>query len=77
MYSAEQWEGAITIDDPDGIVEDVRFCVRAECETLLADTFLWVREPLEDWLDNRPGHTERFAYRAEGHTLSNLSAVRL
>ena len=77
VYAAEAWEGAIAIDDPDGIVEDVRFCARGECSTLLADTFLWVREPLEAWLDERPGHADRFAYRAEGHTLATLSAVRI
>ena len=77
VFSASRWEGAISIDDPDGIVEDVRFCNTTECHSLLAQTFLWVREPLEDWLQHRAVSAGRYTYRAEGQTLTTLRAVRV
>jgi len=77
VFAAESWEGSIRIDDPDGIVEDVRFCAEGECRLLLADTFLWVREPLVEWMDNRKPVMRQYTYRADGRSLSSLTAERL
>ncbi|MGI9600773.1 MAG: NUDIX hydrolase [Acidimicrobiales bacterium] len=77
VFAAEQWHGDVSIDDPDGIVEDVRFCAPDECDRLLNDAFMWVREPLQEWITQRTGDPQRYLYRAEGHNLTSLTAVRL
>ena len=77
VFAAEQWDGAVAIDDPDGIVEDVRFCGVDECRSLLQHAFVWVREPLEEWLLRRTPPQHGYSYRAEGHTLTSFTAVRL
>ena len=77
VFAARSWTGQLTVDDPDGIVEDARFCPPGECGRVLEKAFPWVREPLEEWLDERWTGLRQFRYRAEGDRLSELTAVRL
>lgn len=77
VFAAVTWTGDIVIDDPDGIVEEVRFCPQGACGDLLGRAFPWVREPLVEWLGARPAGRQHFGYRAEGHSLTDFTATRL
>lgn len=44
--------GSIVIDDPDGIVEEVRHSDAEEARRLLTESPPWVREPILDWLSS-------------------------
>jgi len=51
----EAWEagtidGLLTVDDPDGIVEQVRHVSQMEASELLKASPRWVHEPVGDWL---------------------------
>ena len=63
VYRAESWSGAITIDDPDGIVIDAGFHELASCHDRLCESPLWVAAPLTDWLRERWSESRSYAYR--------------
>ena len=77
VFQATGWTGAVTVDDPDGIVAEALFCAPPECRTRLGQTFPWVREPLQEWIESRWSDCHDYRYRAEGADLSNFTAVRL
>jgi len=62
VYRALGFEGALRVDDPDGIVVDAAFTRPAEWGGLLDACAAWVREPLLAWLDQRWGPHEYRAY---------------
>ena len=62
VHRALAFEGALRVDDPDGIVIDAAFSGPSECVDLLGAGAAWVREPLLDWLDQRWGPSEHRAY---------------
>ncbi|NNE72322.1 MAG: NUDIX hydrolase [Acidimicrobiales bacterium] len=76
-YQAIDWSGAITVDDPDGIVEQVEFCSPALCINRLAGSPAWVREPVMDWLADTWTDGRSYAYRVTGTTPATMQAQRL
>ena len=79
VHRALAFEGALLVDDPDGIVVDAAFAAAdvsaPTCSTLCAP---WVREPLADWLEHRWGPHERraYAYDVFGSRRETLRVVR-
>ena len=65
VYRALSFEGTIRVDDPDGIVEEAVFLSAAEAARRLAESLVWVREPLAEWLAERWEGAARRAYRYE------------
>ena len=63
VHRALAWDGAITVDDPDGIVVEARFVPCDECESLLAAGALWLVEPLTGWLAERWRDERSYRYR--------------
>ncbi|MDO8362021.1 MAG: NUDIX hydrolase [Actinomycetota bacterium] len=67
--SVEAWEaaaveGEVAIDDPDGIVEQVRHASASEAPSLLQASPAWVHTPVGAWLE---GSTEnRYAFLLHG-----------
>ena len=64
-HRALQWEGEITLDDPDGIVVDAGFCKPRQATARLRESPRWVREPLTDWTGRRPATEPSFSYMVE------------
>jgi 8-oxo-dGTP diphosphatase len=78
VHLAVDFEGALQVADPDGIVTDAAFVPHAECEDRVSDCPPWVREPLLAWLAERWGaHEERvFHYEVFGTDRASLRVVR-
>jgi 8-oxo-dGTP diphosphatase len=78
VYRAVEFDGALTVADPDGIVIEALFVPHADCHSLLADCLEWVREPLAEWLSHRWGASEPRDYRYDvrGTTLDSFEVVR-
>jgi len=56
QMTVESWfsdiaHGAISLNDPDGIVEQALFVDLADVAALLADSPVWVRTPLLAWIE--------------------------
>jgi 8-oxo-dGTP diphosphatase len=64
-HRALQWDGEITVEDPDGIVVEAGFCESREATARLLESPRWVREPLLDWTGRRPESEPSFSYMVE------------
>jgi len=78
VHRAVDYEGALRIDDPDGIVVDACFALDERCSDLLDSCAQWVREPLADWLVHRwgPGESRAYTYDVLGASRDALQVVR-
>ena len=63
-HMATSFTGELTVDDPDGIVVQADFYDPAQVQVQLAESPVWVREPLGDWLHTR--EPQEFRYRVTG-----------
>lgn len=66
----EAWEatgvdGEVRIDDPDGIVEEVRHAAAVDALALLQASPPWVHEPVGEWLGGAHGGQYRFALHGQ------------
>jgi 8-oxo-dGTP diphosphatase len=77
VHLAVAWEGALRVDDPDGIVVDARFVAPGECSPLLEAGHPWVREPLAEWLEHRWEEARPFGYRVDGNDMRTITVTRL
>lgn len=59
-WEADQVEGEVLIDDPDGIVEQVRHVTAAEAPSLLQASPPWVHAPVGEWLVGAATSSYRF-----------------
>jgi 8-oxo-dGTP pyrophosphatase MutT (NUDIX family) len=77
VYRALGFEGALRVDDPDGIVVDAAFVTPDMVDAHLVDCFRWVRDPLASWLlDRWPVATGRsFHYEIKGSSLADFEVV--
>ncbi|HEC08620.1 MAG TPA: NUDIX hydrolase [Acidimicrobiales bacterium] len=66
VHRGYEVSGDIRIDDPDGIVEDVRYVGLDECRHLLAGTHRWASEPLLEYLESSTAPDEVFRYEVAG-----------
>lgn len=77
----EAWEarlvdGEIAIDDPDGIVEEVRGVSLADAPGLLRHSPPWVHEPVGAWLDGAHLGHYRFVLRGANRATATVERVR-
>ena len=77
VYRALTYEGAIAIDDPDGIVIDAGFLTLEACRLQLATTWLPTHEPLLHWLDERWSEQRSYRYHIEGASRSAMTITRV
>lgn len=75
-WRATRFTGDFLIDDPDGIVEEVRFVAGAECLTLLGTVAPWVREPVHAWLEAPWSHRRVFRYSVRGSDRATAEIIR-
>ena len=77
VHLASEHDGAINIDDPDGIVIAAEWIPRTELTQLLAGQQLWLREPLLDYLEGKVHEGYEYRYRIDGVDLDDLRVQRL
>ncbi len=75
-YRALSWSGELAIDDPDGIVEEARFCPEDTATDLLGTGPQWVREPVAEWLADPWTEPRTFSYAALGKDPATMRAER-
>jgi 8-oxo-dGTP diphosphatase len=75
-YRAVAWEGVLTVDDPDGIVDDVRWVPAPRCAHHLEGGPPWVADPLHEWLAAPWPGRRSYGYRVLGRT-GALEVTRL
>ena len=73
---AHAWTGELTVDDPDGVVDDACWVHPDACGTHLSGGPRWVVEPVTEWLAQRWPGTRQFRYRVDGLHGSELTVVR-
>ena len=73
VHRAAVVEGDLALDDPDGIVFDARYFPIGECDDCLAQSQLWVREPLSAWLGQRWTLARDFKYHVAGADHASLT----
>lgn len=77
VFQAVSWNGALGIDDPDGIVTEVDFFDEATIRRHLTASPAWVADPVHDWLDEPwPGELRTYAYRATGTDPTTMDVER-
>lgn len=79
--SVEAWVagsvvGEVLIDDPDGIVEEVRDVSAAEALGLLVSSPPWVHVPVGDWIGGGHGGEYEFRLRGANRGSSSIERVR-
>jgi 8-oxo-dGTP diphosphatase len=78
VHLATKFDGAVRVEDPDGIVVEAAFVPTGECIALLESCPPWVREPLCEWLTERwdPEHRRAYWYEVRGTSREALHVVR-
>ncbi len=82
VLRVEAWEaatisGEVRLDDPDGIVEEVRHVSAAEAAALLVHSPPWVAVPVSQWLDGTPLPSGPFRFRVHGVDRANTNIERV
>ena len=77
VHRASTWSGEITIDDPDGIVEEARFVAVEEAVQLLGGSSPWVSEPMLSWLEDRWSQTRAYQFRLTGTDRATATVARI
>ena len=77
VHLASEHDGAINIDDPDGIVIAAEWIPRTELTQLLAGQQLWLREPLLDYVEGKVQEGYEYRYQIDGVDLDDLRVQRL
>ncbi len=77
VHRAVEFDGELTVEDPDGIVIAAAFLPVDACADRLAACLQWVREPLTDWIADRWGPTDRRGYRysVRGSSLDDFEVL--
>ncbi len=74
-WEADRVEGDVIIDDPDGIVEEVRHSSAVEAPGLLAGSPAWVRTPVGDWLSGDLAPSYGFVLRGTQRGAGSVERV--
>jgi 8-oxo-dGTP diphosphatase len=77
VHRATGFEGAIAVDDPDGIVVDVAWQDLDGCHDCLATSWLPAREPMLAWLGERWLAPRTYRYRLHGADRASADVIRL
>ena len=74
VHRAVAYEGELVVDDPDGIVDDVRFVPLDLCGEQLAAAWVPTHEPLLAWLEDRTaGRTYRYVIAGESRASMTIT----
>jgi len=80
ILTVEAWEaaveGTVSIDDPDGIVEEVRHVGAADATPLLATAPPWVHHPVGEWLTGIEDAEYGFVLRGLERASARVERVR-
>jgi hypothetical protein len=78
VHLAVKFDGDLRLDDPDGIVVEAEFVPVDSCGGHLEACAQWVREPLQQWLEQRwqPGSGHGFHYEVRGTSRETMNVVR-
>lgn len=81
VLAVEAWvatatEGEVCIEDPDGIVEEVRSATASDAVTLLATSPPWVRDPVAEWLRGSADGDYSFVLRGASRSGSQVERTR-
>jgi 8-oxo-dGTP diphosphatase len=77
VHRAVGFDGAVSVDDPDGIVVEAAWVDLDGCRTCLETSWVPAREPMLAWLGERWSGPRTFRYRVEGASRSVSDVVRL
>lgn len=77
VHLAAGYEGALSVDDPDGIVVEAHFLDAVTIHDRLDTAPPWVADPMREWLDDPWDERRHFGYRAMGRTPAEMTAQRL
>jgi 8-oxo-dGTP diphosphatase len=75
-WVAAEVTGEVLIDDPDGIVEEVRHVPAGDAIGLLVASPPWVHVPVGDWLEGGSSSDYGFVLRGEHRSSSSIERVR-
>jgi 8-oxo-dGTP diphosphatase len=76
-WRALRWHGELVVDDPDGIVVDVRWVEVGQCAVHLEGCSPWVADPVHEWLAEPWAGSRRYGYRIAGADLASLEVTRV
>jgi 8-oxo-dGTP diphosphatase len=74
-WEVAEIEGEVVIDDPDGIVEQVRYASLAEAAGLLKASPPWVHAPVGEWLAGVVAESYRFVLRGAERRNARIERV--
>lgn len=77
VHRAVEFDGDITVDDPDGIVVDAAWLDLDGCRDCLGTSWIPAREPMLAWLGERWTDARSYRYRVEGESRDGASVTRL
>ena len=77
VHRATGFEGAIAVEDPDGIVVDVAWHDIPGCHDCLSTSWIPAREPMLAWLGERWLEPRIYRYRIHGTERATADVVRL
>lgn len=77
VHRAVEYEGELTLGDPDGIVVDARFVPTDECSAVLASAWQLIHEPLGEWVAAPWSGERRYRYRVDGAVRASMVFTRL
>lgn len=75
-FIANDWEGKVILEDPDGIVTDAVFCGSEKQADLLSISPIWVKEPLLEWQEDGSKDFQKFEYEVKGYGLDDFEVRR-
>ncbi|MFQ5575368.1 MAG: NUDIX hydrolase [Anaerolineae bacterium] len=67
VFDVVEWQGSLTVADPDRLILEAKFLPRAKAIALLEDTLPWrvMREPIVAYLRGTAGRGAVWLYRSE------------
>ena len=74
-WEVAEVEGEVVIDDPDGIVEQVRHASSAEANDLLKASPPWVHAPVTEWLTGAVSDSYQFVLRGAERRNARIERV--
>lgn len=77
VHLADAYAGALSVDDPDGIVFEAHFLDAPTIDQRLDTAPAWVADPMREWLLDPWDDVRHFGYRAMGRTPAEMTAHRL
>jgi hypothetical protein len=78
VHRAVDFEGEVSVADPDGIVVEAAFVTAADAAAMIERCHPWVGEPIAEWLTDPwgPDHARRYTYEVRGTARAELEVTR-